>query len=213
VLVLLGENFEEIEFAAFTGVLSWASHTNEEGDYMFPRGKGEKEVSLIEVVVAGFAPEVRGMGSMCIRPDVLVQNLKPEEIDCFDAVAIPACVGGGRGQHTWKGQGDLESPPSLAIVRRVHEKGGIIATMCAAITVLEKAGLPFIKPGKDVDSNVTFEKRARTITCGGPRVATETACMLLKALVDDREYRSFRQYNPWLFGGKDEFAPRLDVVK
>ena len=37
VLVLLGENFEEIELAGYTGVLSWAAHTTKAGNYMIPR--------------------------------------------------------------------------------------------------------------------------------------------------------------------------------
>jgi hypothetical protein len=36
---------------------------------------------------------------------------------------------------------------------------------------------------------------------------------LLKHLVSNGEYRTFRQNNPWLFGGKDQFAPRVDAVK
>jgi hypothetical protein len=60
---------------------------------------------------------------------------------------------------------------------------------------------------------VTFDEKGRTTTSAGPAVAVETACMLLKHLVSNGEYRTFRQNNPWLFGGKDQFAPRVDAVK
>jgi hypothetical protein len=80
VLVLLGENFEEIEFGAYTGVMSWAAHTTPEGDYAMPK-TGAPSVPAIEVVVAGFEPEVRGMGSMIIRPHVLANDLTDADLD------------------------------------------------------------------------------------------------------------------------------------
>ncbi len=55
--------------------------------------------------------------------------------------------------------------------------------------------------------------KTRTITSGGPVVAVEAACLLLKTLVHADEYRAFRRHNPWLFGINDEFPPRLEIVK
>lgn len=211
VLLVLGENFEEIEFGAYTGVLSWATHTTKAGNYMIPKDAPVPELPLVEVVVAGFASEVHGMGGMNIRPRVLVKDLKAEDIDRFDAVAIPACVGGGRGQHTWQGRADLESELAIALVRRVHANGGLISTMCAGSSTLQAAKLPLPKrvPGEAV----AYDKELRTATSAGPGVALEAACLLLKELVSDGEYRSFRQYNPWLFGGKDQFPPRVESLK
>lgn len=211
VLLLLGENFEEIEFAAFSGALSWASHTKRVSNYMMPKTGDVKEAPLIEVVIAGFDKEVHSMGSMHVRPDVLAQDLKDADVDRFDAVAIPACVGTGRGRHTYKGWDDITSERAIAIVRRVHANGGIIATMCASQDTLAKAKLSYRKPSEQ--EPVTFDKATRTIACAGPSVATETACLLLKQLVTENEYRAFRQYNPWLFGGKDEFPPRIESLK
>ena len=212
VLLLLGENFEEIEFAAFTGVLSWASHTTRAGNYVVPRD-AEREVARIEVVVAGFASEVRGMGGTCVRPHVLVGDLKAGDVDRFDAVAIPACVGGGRGQHTWKGQADLTGKAAIDVVRRVHANGGIIATMCWSQEVLEKAGIPCPKPGQTPPESVVLDREARTLSCWGPGASPETVYLLVRELVGPREYRVFRQYNPWLFGPKDLWPPRVDDLK
>lgn len=213
VLLLLGENFEEVEFGAYTGVASWAAHTTREGNYVFPQNANAaaRPVPVIEVVVGGFTAEVRGMGGMIVRPHVMLKNLKPEEIERFDAVAIPACVGGGRGQHTWQGRGDLESPLALNIVRRVHANGGFISTMCAGSTTLHEAKLPLPKrvPGEAV----AYDKVTRTATSAGPGVAVEAACLLVQVLISPEEYRSFRLYNPWLFGGKDQFPPRADILK
>jgi len=209
VLILLGENFEEIEFAAYSGVLSWASHTRRSLNYVLLDPKAP-ELPLIEVVVAGFDKEVHSMGAMHIRPDVLVRDLKDEDIDRFDAMAVPACVGGGRGRHTYKGQADLESDRAVSIARRVHANGGIVSTMCES-GILDKAKLPH--RNASADEPVTFDEKGRTTTSVGSAVAAETACMLLKHLVSADEYRTFRQNNPWLFGDKDQFPPRVDAVK
>jgi putative intracellular protease/amidase len=210
VLVLLGENFAELEFAAYTAVLGWASHTTPEGDYVMPK-TGAPGVPSIEVVVAGFGPEVHGMGSMTIRPHLLVKDLTEDQIDRFDAVAVPACVGSGRGRHTYQGWEDISSDQAAAILRRVHEGGGIISTMCAGQSALEKAGLPHPKAGPE--RPVAYDPALRTATSVGPAVAVEAACLLLKELVRDDEYRSFRRYNPWLFGGRDQFPPRMESLR
>jgi putative intracellular protease/amidase len=210
VLVLLGENFEEMELAGYSGTLSWAAHTTKEGDYVIPRDAPAKELPAIEVVLAGFAPEVHGMGGMVVRPHVLVRDLTAADIDRFDAVAIPACVGGGRGQHTWQGQSDLESDQAVAIVKRVHGNGGIISTMCAGAATLQKANLPL--PERKGEA-VAYDRNLRTATSAGPGVALEAACLLVRELVSEAEYRTFRQYNPWLFGGRDQFPPRMESLK
>jgi putative intracellular protease/amidase len=210
VLVLLGENFEEIELAGYTGVLSWAAHTTKQGNYMIPKDAPTAEVPLIETVVAGFAPEVHGMGRLTIRPHVLVKDLSDEDADRFDAVAIPACVGSGRGQHTWAGQADLESARAVDIVRRVHRNGGIVSTMCAGAITPRKAKLPL--PQREGEA-VAYDKELRTATSLGPGVAMEAACLLVRELVSADEYRSFRRYNPWLFGGEDQFPPRMESLK
>lgn len=57
VLVLLGENFEEIELAAYTGVLSWASHTTKEGNYMIPK----------DAPASGGSSDLSGRGRLCSR--------------------------------------------------------------------------------------------------------------------------------------------------
>ena len=177
------------------------------GNIVFNNG----EKCGIKVVVAGFDPEVRGMGSMTIRPHVLVKDLSEEETDRFDAVAVPACVGSGRGQHTYRGWEDISSDRAAAIIRRVHAGGGIISTMCAGQCALKKAGLPRPKAGPD--HPVAYDPDTRTATSVGPAVAVEAACLLLKQLIRDDEYRSFRRYNPWLFGGKDQFPPRVESLR
>lgn len=134
------------------------------------------------------------MGDLNIRPQVLVKDLKDEALDRFDAVAIPATVGGGRGQHTWQGRADLESKRAVAIVRRVHANGGLISTMCAGSSTLVEAKLPMPKAGPEMP--VAFDRNLGTATSVGPSVAPEATCLLLKELVTDEEYRSFASTTP-----------------
>ena len=68
------------------------------------------KISPVDVVVAGFDKEVNGMGSMHIRPDVLVAELGDEQLDRFDAVAVPACLGKWIGRKTDTGIKNLQSP-------------------------------------------------------------------------------------------------------
>ncbi len=151
------------------------------------------------------------MGGTTIRPHVLVKDLTDVEIERFDAVAVPACVGSGRGQHTSKGQEDISGTRAVAIARRVHGNGGIMSTMCAGESILEKAGLP--RPRAGPARPVAYDPELRTATSIGPAVAVEAACMLLEHLVSNDEYRSFRRYNPWLFGSRDQFPPRLEDLR
>lgn len=204
VLVLVAENFEEVELGAYTGILSWASHTKPAGNYMFKEGAAE--VPNIEVVIAGFAPEIHGMGGMNLRPHVLVKDLTPADLDHFDAVAIPAAVGGARGQHTWQGRSDLESQAAVAIVKRIHANAGFISTMCAGSSTLSEAALPV--PRTTPDTPVALDSNRHTATSAGPGVAVEAACLLVQQLTSTEEYRAFRQSNPWIFGGKDQYPPR-----
>jgi len=96
-------------------------------------------------------------------------------------------------------------------VRRVHENGGIISTMCAGRCALNAAKLP--EPATGSDLPIAYDPDARTATSIGPVVAVEAACLLVKQLVSEDQYRSFRKYNPWLFGGQDQFPPRVEALK
>ena len=60
---------------------------------------------------------------------------------------------------------------------------------------------------------VAYDPELRTATSVGPAVAVEAASMLLKQLVRDDQYRSFRKFNPWLFGGEDQFPPRMESLR
>lgn len=214
VLLIVGENFEELEFSAFSGILSWTRV------YSF---KG----TPIEVTVGGFDPVIGGMGSMRIVPDVQVADLGPEQIAAFDAVAIPCSVGGGRGRRTYKGQENLESPAVRRIVRAVHERGGVIATMCCSRASVIKAGL--LKEG-DPQCGYWIERPAagetahaetdcaapvvvsnRIITTMGPAVSWAAVLVLIELLNGREQARQFVATCPWVFGRRQELVLPVPV--
>ncbi|MEQ2008618.1 MAG: DJ-1/PfpI family protein [Limisphaerales bacterium] len=213
VLLVVGENFEELEFAAFSGVLSWTRV------YSF---KG----TPINVTVAGFDKVVGGMGSMRIVPDVLVRELTDKEIESFDAVAIPCSVGAGRGRRTGKGQADLESKPVVDIVRKVHARGGVIATMCCGRETLVKAGL--LKPGdaqcrywrdstKQAGPRPTADDAAifvsnRVITTMGPAVSWQSVVVLVELLLGKAQAADFTKTCPWVFGQQEELLLKVPAL-
>lgn len=212
VLLIVGENFEELEFAAFTGVLAWTRV------YSF---KG----TPINVTVAGFDKVVGGMGSMRIVPDVQVRELTDKEIESFDAVAIPCSVGAGRGRRTGKGQADLESKPVQDIVRKVHARGGVIATMCCSRDTLVKAGL--LRPEDaqcrywtDAKQKATARTAAddaavfvsnRVISTMGPAVSWQSVVVLVELLLGKEQAQDFVRTCPWVFGQKQELQLNVPV--
>ncbi|MBM3876590.1 MAG: twin-arginine translocation signal domain-containing protein [Verrucomicrobia bacterium] len=212
VLLIVGENFEELEFAAFTGVLAWTRV------YSF---KG----TPINVTVAGFDKVIGGMGSMRIVPDVLVGELTDKEIESLDAVAIPCSVGPGRGRRTGRGQAHLESKPVLDIVKRVHAKGGVIATMCCSRETLAKAGL--LKPedtqcrywteAKKNDASRSSAADApivvsnRIISTMGPAVSWQSVMVLIELLLGREQAADFVKTCPWVFGQRDELTLKVPV--
>jgi putative intracellular protease/amidase len=211
VLLIVGENFEELEFAAFTGVLSWTRV------YSF---KGPP----INVTVAGFNKVIGGMGSMRIVPDMLVSELTAKDIESFDAVAIPCSVGSGRGRKTGRGQAALESKPVLEIVKRVHAKGGILATMCCARDTLLKAGL--LKAGdaqcqywhdaKQTDRHSAGDDAPivvanRIISTMGPAVSWQAVIVLVELLLGKEQAADFTKTCPWVFGERAELLLKVPV--
>lgn len=212
VLLIVGENFEELEFAAFTGVLAWTRV------YSF---KG----TPVNVTVAGFDKVIGGMGSMRIVPDVLVGELTGRDIEAFDAVAIPCSVGQGRGRKTGRGQGALESKPVVDIVRKVHGQGGVIATMCCGRDTLIKAGLLnpedvqcryWRDPKKQAEPRPAADDAAilvsnRIITTMGPAVSWQSVVALIDLLLGKEQAADFTRTCPWVFGQQEELLLKVPV--
>ncbi len=82
--------------------------------------------------------------------------------------------------------------------------------MCAGATTPRIANLPL--PKREGEA-VAYDADLRTATSIGPGVAMESACLLVRELVSEEEYRSFRNYNPWLFGSDGQYPPRMESLK
>lgn len=117
VLLLLAEGFEPLEAAGFTDVLGWA---NIDGD------------EPIELVSAGFRPNLRATFGFSVVPDALVSDL---DLDSFDALAVP---GGFAGAGFYD---DALSEPFLDVIRHFEARGKIVASVCVASLALGAAGV------------------------------------------------------------------------
>ena len=201
-LVIAGEKIEELEFAAFTGVMSWV------------RAAGKGKLPPVDVVVAGFDEEVTGFGSMHIRSDVLVQDLRDEDLDQFDAVGIPAAL-------SRQGSEALRSQRTHDIVRKIHANGGIIATMCDGIAAVPKdirgKTCQYWARGKEGNSNDQHHAPIvvdnRIMTTAGQAVAVPSVVVLLELLFGEEQTKEFTSGCACMFGFDQEFIQRVAVVK
>lgn len=174
VLVPLAEGFEEIEFAAIVDVLR--------------RGG-------VEVVVAGLAGRgpVRGAHGIEMSADADLAAVKPAG---FDMVVLPGGTGG-----TERLAADARV---LNAVKELHAAGKSVAAICAAPTVLARAGVlsgvrvtsyPSVR-GKLGDAVVVDEpevvESGTIVTSQGPGTAVEFALALVKRLAGERKAAEVR---------------------
>lgn len=202
VLLIAGEKFEELEFAAITGVMSWV------------RTQPKDKVPPVDVVVAGFDKEVSGFGSMHIRPELLVPELNDEDLAEFDAVAIPAALSKEGGKQ-------LTSERTHDIVRKIHARGGVVCAMCDGIAAVpkdlrgktcrywerRKEGVP------NDEEHAPIVVDRRIITTAGQAVAVPTAVVLLELLRGKEVAERFVAGCPCTFGFDAEFASSVRVYR
>lgn len=129
-------------------------------------------------------------------PIIADQRIDQSDIDNFDAIVLP----GGM-----PGAGNLrDSQKILDFVKRIYNKDGLVAAVCAAPIVLEAAG---ILEGKNATSYPGFgeempscnykEKRVvkdgNIITARGPGVAMEFALTIVEYLKDKKAADDLRK--------------------
>jgi len=200
--LIAGEKFEELEFAAFTGLMSWV------------RAAGKGKLPPVDVVVAGFDHEITGFGSMHIRPEMLAQDLGDEDLDEFDAVGIPAAL-------SREGVDQLRSQRTHDIVRKIHANGGVIATMCDGIAAVPKdirgktcqywargkAG----RPNGEQHAPIVVDNRI--MTTAGQAVAVPAVVVLLELLFGEEQTKEFTSGCACMFGFHQEFVQRVSVFR
>lgn len=111
VAILVEDDFEDIELAEPVRAM------REAGARVVVIGSGTKDV-------------YRGKrGGLEVRPDAIARNV---EADSFDALIIP----GGYAPDKMR-----LSPPMVDLVRKVHEKGKLVAAICHGPQLLISAGI------------------------------------------------------------------------
>lgn len=152
-----------------------------------------RRASIEVVTISLNSLDVKGDHGIPIIAD---QRIDQINIDDFDAIVLP----GGM-----PGAGNLrDSPKILEFVRKIYNKDGLVAAVCAAPIVLEEAGI--LKGNKatsypgfsdEMPSSEYLEKRVvkdgNIITARGPGVAMGFALTIVEYLKDKKAADDLRE--------------------
>lgn len=154
-LAIVGQGFEELELAPYTDLAGWTRIL-----------QGMPGVS---VSIGGFHEIIRSRHGLRIVRDLSIETAAAED---WDGLVIP----GG-----WPGSGyeELYREPVLSLIRRVHQRGGLIATSCSGVFAVGEAGLlrgrratTYVSPGGCSSCTTNGERLASygAVVCEGPLV-------------------------------------------
>ena len=115
VLLLLGPGFEDAEAAVALSACRWTQY--------------RAHLTPIQVTVTGLSNAIEGRFGTIIPRDLPLDAVDPV---AFDAVIIP----GGFRDHGFE---DVYREDVLGLVRRAHEAGAWVATMCVGALVAARA--------------------------------------------------------------------------
>lgn len=142
----------------------------------------------LEVVTAGLgSSQIEGDHGIKIETDTELEKVNEKD---FDGVVLP---GGMPGADNLRNSSKL-----LEFIRKINEKGGLCAAICAAPIVFEAAGILEDKDatsypgfGEQMGSCNYIEERVviadNIITGRGPGAAVEFAMTLVEYLLDKKE--------------------------
>ncbi len=185
-------SFEDLEVATFTDIIGWT--------------RVLKEVKSVDLDITAFKSKVRSKHNLIISAHILFDDIK---ISDYDALIIP-------GGFNDSGYEEVYDQRVLALIKQVHENGGIITAMCVGSLPVAKAG---ILKGKEATTYalskrhdnlqtlrdygaVTSGKRIvvsdRIITNRGPDTSIEVAFMLLEMLNGEDDMKRIK--NAMMFG-------------
>jgi len=177
VIVPLAPGFEEIETMAIVDILRRAE---------------------IEVYLAGTTdPPVASARGVKVIPDILIDDVTDYDVDDvtdYDAIVLP---GGDPGYMNLAGDERV-----LKLVKDAYKKGKYVAAICAAPSVLGKAGImegitATHYPGIDVmGAKYTNERVMRdgtVITSQGPGTAIDFALFLVEIFVGKTTSETIRE--------------------
>jgi len=176
VAILLANGFEELEAAAFTDVLGWSRTDGTEG---------------VNAEVIAIRPELQGTWNLSVAPQRVITT--PEEVDGYDALAIP---GGFEEAGFYE---DAYNPLFLDIISRFNQQKKLIASVCVGALPVGKSGALQGKTGTtySINNSPRLQQLAgmgvktsdnmichdnNVITSCGPATALDVAFLLLELL-------------------------------
>lgn len=181
VLLFLSQGFEEVEASAFIDICGWT--------------KIVKNVQPIELTTAGLHNEIKATHNLIVKPQKLLNEIAPAE---FDAFALPG------GFHA-RGFEEAYNDEVLDVIRKIYEKGGIIAGICTGALPIAKSGIlkgkqattyPLYPEVTDRDNrsilksygavvvtNQDIVVHDRIITSSGPSTCFKVAFKMLELLI------------------------------
>jgi len=187
VLLFLAQGFEDLEAATIIDICGWTYY--------------RKHLQKVDVSVTGFHKEVTGRFGLKIFPDVLIDDIDPQE---YEALAIPG------GFHSY-GFDEAYDVKVLNLAKSIYNSGGIIATMCVGILPVAKAGLlkgkrattyPFSKNHNNPRylmehgcqySGKSIEINDRIISCAGPSQSLHVVMIMLEMLLGSEEIKKIKK--------------------
>lgn len=117
VLLLCAKAFETMEFSVFIDIFGWAR---------------ESFGNDVSVYTCGFQKNVVSTFGVTVQMDVLIDTV---DVNDYDALAIP----GGFREFGFKEE--AFHPKTQNLIRRFHEQGKPIATVCVAAFALAESGI------------------------------------------------------------------------
>ncbi len=174
IVVLFAEGFEEVEALSPVDVL--------------------RRLNL-PVITATINDDlmVKGALGVYMQMDAPLANISPDEVD---AVILPGGMPGSRNLR--------DSLLVINFLQRLHEKGALICAICAAPTVLERAGIVAGKkltcypgfeseiPSASYDANAKVVEDGQLITGRGPGVALDFAFAIASRFVEEAQVKALR---------------------
>ncbi len=181
-LLLLANGFETFEASVFIDVLGW---NLVDGD------------GTTELVTCAIQKHIQSTFNMKVTVDLTIDET---HIDDYDALAIP----GGFEEYGF--YDDAYDERFLNVIRKFHEQGKIIASICVAALPLGKSGILEGKQATTYNKNGRIRQKTletfgvhvinepvvidrNVITCWNPSTAMDVAFELLKRLTSEEKAR------------------------
>ncbi len=186
VLLFLAQGFEALEAAVFTDVMGWS---REEG------------LEAVELETTALHNEIKCTWNLIVRPEIAFSKINPAE---YDALAIP---GGFEEAGFYE---DAYDEAFQNLIRRFHDDGKIIASVCVGAMPVGKSGILNSCDATTYDLSGGHRRKQleemgaivldqsivtdnNIITSTGPATAMDVAFLLLEKLTSKQNVESVKK--------------------